>query len=178
MTQGQGFTLFELIVTVSLLAVLSSLAIPPFSDLLARSQISATSNLLLSHIQLARIRSILDSSTVVICPTHDGQTCQADSTNWSSGWMVFRDSHYQLPLRLEASDDILAAHHSSKHTTVSTTLSHVRYSPNGSASNGTLVLCSQRKSSSPSRAVIISITGRARVSGKAADGSVLNCPSL
>lgn len=175
MTQGRGFSLVELIVAVALLAILASIAVPSFQNLLQRNRIASSANLLLTHIQLARIRAILDAATVVICPSLDGTVCAADNTSWSQGWLVFRDTDYQLPPRLDPGDALLLAHQNSNAgISVSTSLPHIRYSPSGFASNDTLVLCSGADPQT-ARAIIISITGRARISRTAADGTALSC---
>jgi type IV fimbrial biogenesis protein FimT len=164
-----------LIVTVALLALLSSLAIPAFQDLQDRNRITGSVNLLLSHIQLARSRAVMDGRTVVICPTVDGASCEPDSDAWSRGWMVFQDADYRLPPQLDADDTLLLVYrHEAVWAALKTSPTHIRYSPTGFASNLTLTLCG-REGSRHARAVIISITGRARVAQTAADGSSLDC---
>lgn len=175
MTQDRGFSLVELIVAVALLAVLASIAIPSFQGLLQRNRVSGSANLLLTHIQLARIRAVMDGSTLVICPSADGAACAADSRGWSRGWLVFRDQDYRLPPRLDPGDSLLLSHQNAAAApAINTTLTHIRYSPSGSTSNGSLILCSGGNAQA-ARAIIISITGRARVSTRAADGSALGC---
>ena len=165
MTQGRGFSLVELIVAVVLLAILTSIAVPSFQNLLQRNRIASSANLLLTHIQLARIRAIMDAATVVICPSIDGSICAPDNEAWSQGWLVFKDLDFRQPPRLDPEDSLLLAHQNgSAWATVNTSLTHIRYSPAGdSARNGTLTLCS-RSDSHYARAIIISIVGRARVS--------------
>ncbi|MGH8459519.1 MAG: GspH/FimT family pseudopilin [Nevskiales bacterium] len=175
MTQGRGFSLVELIAAVALLAILASIAVPSFQNLLQRNRIAGSANLLLTHIQLARIRAIMDAATVVICPSPDGATCVADSRGWSQGWLVFSDADYRLPPRLDPEDTLLLAHqNSSARASVNTSLTHLRYSPSGSASMGSFVLCGGGDSKT-ARAIIVNIAGRARISRTAANGASLSC---
>jgi type IV fimbrial biogenesis protein FimT len=165
MTQGRGFSLIELIVAVALLAILTSLAIPSLHRLQEHNRITSSTNLLLTHIQLARIRAIMDAATVVICPSMDGAICTPDNEAWSHGWLVFKDYDFSLPAQLDPEDTLLLAHQNGNTwAAVNTAMTHIRYSPAGdSARNGTLTLCS-RSDSLYARAIIISIVGRARVS--------------
>jgi type IV fimbrial biogenesis protein FimT len=170
MTQGRGYSLVELIVSIAVLAVLASYAAPAFQNLLERNRISDGANLLLTHIQLARIRAVMDAVTVVICPSPDGTTCQPDSRGWSQGWLVFQDQDYGLPPRLDPEDTVLLVHQNvAARLAVHSSLTHIRYSPSGSASNGTLTLCG-RSGSRHARAIVISIVGRARVASTSANG--------
>lgn len=175
MTQDRGFSLVELLVAVTLLAVLTGLAVPAFHDLLQRNRVTAHVNLLFTHIQLARIRAVMDAVTVVICPTQDGITCVADNTVWSQGWMVFKDRNYGHPPILDPDDQLLIVHQGDAlATSVRSSLNHIRYSPSGYASNGTFTVCGPAGVRA-ARAIIINIVGRARVSSIAPDGSALIC---
>lgn len=179
MTQGKGFSLVELLVTISLFAVLASVASPSLQSLLQSSKATSSANQLLTHIQLARIRAVMDNATVVICPTLDGITCTASVEAWSNGWLVFKDLDYNQPPHLDADDTVITTHsNNSTDVGLHTTLSHIRFSPTGSAKNGTIVICPDG-TARHARAVILSIVGRARVSSTNATGGQLSCdPAL
>jgi type IV fimbrial biogenesis protein FimT len=175
MTQGRGFTLVELLVTVSIIVVLTSVAFPPFQSLLQRNKATSSANLLLSHIQLARMRAVMDGATVVVCPTTDGITCSADSEAWSHGWLTFKDLDYQQPPQPQLGDTVLSVHRNNGvEASLHTSLNHLRFSPSGNARNGTITICPDG-SGRHARAVILSIVGRARVSSTDSSGQPLNC---
>lgn len=164
MTQDRGFTLVELVLGILLLSLLGSIAVPSFNHMLQSSRVSTTTYLLFSHIQLARINALLSGSTIVICPSKNGIDCSQGADDWAKGWLVFRDTHYQLPLRYEAKDELLAVHiNNQPSVSILTSLSHIRYGAMGKASNGSLVICGHGNAGN-ARSVIINIMGRARIS--------------
>ncbi len=176
MTQERGFSLVESLVTVTLLVVLASLALPALQELRERNRVTASANQLLAHIQLARLRAVLDASDVVICPSTDGAICASDARAWSQGWLVFMDRNPQQQPQFDPDDDslLLVHRHDPGGAQVYGSPAYIRYYPSGYATNRTLTLCA-RSAPQHTRAIIISIVGRARVSSAAADGGTLTC---
>lgn len=89
-SRQRGFTLVELVVTISLVAILTTLAIPSFSEVLRQWRRDSATRELSTTIQLARSEAIKTSRQIVVCPSADGASC-ADSTEWNAGWIVFVD---------------------------------------------------------------------------------------
>ncbi len=86
----RGFTLVELVVTVALVAILTSLAIPSFTEVLRQWRRDSATRELSTSLQLARSEAVKSSRSLVVCPSTDGTACAA-STEWSTGWVVFVD---------------------------------------------------------------------------------------
>ncbi len=83
--RNQGFTLIELIVTSSILAIIFSIAVPAMADLIARSRQQALLNQVQDAIQKARAKAVLDRQMVVVCGTSDKTNCSSD---WRNGWLT------------------------------------------------------------------------------------------
>src|SRR3546814_10203980 len=66
-----GFSLIELIATVSVLATLLAIALPSFTTLLQGSRASGTYHLLTTSLAAARLRAIKDNAPVTVCPSAD-----------------------------------------------------------------------------------------------------------
>ena len=92
-----GFTLVELMVVVSLLAILMGLAAPSFARLAKAAAISSAVNQFLADMRFARSEAVRRGGGVVLCRSEDPEsaepTCSSslDSAGWASGWIVFND---------------------------------------------------------------------------------------
>jgi type IV fimbrial biogenesis protein FimT len=75
-----GFTLIELMVVVTVLGVLTSLAMPSFRDIIATQRIKNASFEVYASIVFARSEAITRNATVTITP--------ASGSDWASGWTV------------------------------------------------------------------------------------------
>lgn len=83
----QGFTLIELVVALSIAAILLAIAVPSYSGSRLNSQLRASSNDLLGSINLARSEAIKGGAVVTMCPSADGLACGGA---WHHGWLVRR----------------------------------------------------------------------------------------
>ena len=86
-----GFTLVELMVTVTLSVILIAIATPSFVTLLASRAAQAAADSLVSDLRLARFEAIKLSRTVSVCSSISGDVC-SDSASWKDGWIVFVDA--------------------------------------------------------------------------------------
>ncbi len=88
--RAAGVTLIELLLGMSVTAVLLALAVPSFREITASSRASSVESDLVTALNLARSESLRRGVPVSLCPSADGATCAA-STDWASGWIVFTD---------------------------------------------------------------------------------------
>jgi type IV fimbrial biogenesis protein FimT len=86
----RGFTLIELMVTVTVLGVLAMIAVPSFDGAVLSNKLSGFSNTFMASANLARSEAIKRNSVVRLCRSADGASC-ATSGNWQQGWIVFHD---------------------------------------------------------------------------------------
>jgi type IV fimbrial biogenesis protein FimT len=81
-----GFTLTELIISVSVMAILLALAVPSFRDAGLSSELRASANSLIASTNLARSEAIKRNAVTTLCVSSDGSTCTAGS--WEAGWIL------------------------------------------------------------------------------------------
>lgn len=87
MKNTQGFTLVELLITLVVLSILISLAVPSFRGLMDRNAVSATANNLLSSVLLARSEAVKREQSVIFSGNADFTTwaVAADTDNDGTG---------------------------------------------------------------------------------------------
>lgn len=92
----KGFTLIEVMVVVSILAILIALAAPSFTPMIERWRIRQATEQLQSTLYYARSEAIKRGGQVTIqkLPNNtNGCTAAAIDTNWGCGWFVCEDSN-------------------------------------------------------------------------------------
>lgn len=93
--RGSGFTLVELMVTVSIMAILMAIGVPQMREFMLKQQVAADYENLAQAIQLAKTEALKRSGAVSICPLTsetEAPACPSTATtDWSKGWMVFID---------------------------------------------------------------------------------------
>jgi type IV fimbrial biogenesis protein FimT len=169
-----GFTLYEMIVTMMLVAILVTLALPSFAGSLARSRQTTEINALFHAFHVARKTSITRREVIALCPSEDGRTCKA-SNDCSAGWLVFNNADSDSPPQIDPDEIILASHpvEDSLRITANRDVFVLR-ATHKRATNGTFVAC-DRAGRIPAKALIISYTGRPRVATERPDGTPFQC---
>lgn len=82
-----GFTLIELMVVMAIIAIVGTIALPAFRDMLASNRIVTSANELVTSFHQARSEAVRRSDTVTIaaCKPDCGATGTAA---WSNGWQT------------------------------------------------------------------------------------------
>src|ERR1700728_298321 len=89
--RSAGFTMIELMMTISIATIVMTLAIPSFRYVTNSNRIAGEVNGLLGDLQFARAEAVKEGRNVTVCISADGQSCVANATTWQSGWIVFSD---------------------------------------------------------------------------------------
>ena len=88
---NSGFTLIELMVTMAVIAIVATIAVPAMSDMITRSRTTATFNELQGLISYARSESAkTPGNSILLCASGNGTGCTGQQ-NWNVGWLIARD---------------------------------------------------------------------------------------
>ncbi|MEO7127477.1 MAG: GspH/FimT family pseudopilin, partial [Rhodoferax sp.] len=98
-TVHKGFTLVELLVTVTLVAIALALGVPSFTAFQRNAELTSAANSLVAAVNATRGEAMKRGMRAMMIP--------ADGANWSSGWVVFVDKNQSLAY--ETGSDITTA---------------------------------------------------------------------
>ena len=171
--RASGFTLLELIITIVILGIVASFAIPSFRQTILNNRLTAQINETSSLISYARSEaSKLREGVVTVCASTDSASCSG-SAAWETGWIIFRDDGNAV---LDGSDELMKVGGplSGGNTLrivdlTSNSGSYVQFASNGfpvpsvtDKAAGTFVLCDER-GAAEATAVAINISGQVRL---------------
>ena len=175
----RGYTLGELLTAMSVMGILTAVAVPGMQSMMANNRRVAMTNDLSYTMQLARSEAISRNQQITVCPSTNGLGCNGD--DWTDGWIVFNDLDRnrafgvdeRILLTVEGQDgiDIYTAEFSDFFT----------YRPNGriivdsfAENSGQFTICDAR-GNAPARVLFVTTAGRPRVSEYQPNGSAPNC---
>jgi type IV fimbrial biogenesis protein FimT len=86
--QRRGFTLIELMVTVAVLAIVLTVAVPSFANLVNGNRLTAQANDLLAAVEYAKTEAVKNNATVTFCHSSDGISCSVAPAGGWQGWLI------------------------------------------------------------------------------------------
>lgn len=171
---SRAYTLYELLMTLTLMALIAGLGIPSFSSILTRATIHTEINALFHAIHLARKESVVRKRVVSLCPSIDLSTCTSRN-DWSYGWLMFENSDKDSPPQRDPEEPLLQAHKVDSDVRITANRKGFTLrSTYKRATNGTLVFCDRGGRVAPV-ALVVSFTGRPRVAEKTPRGNAYFC---
>lgn len=172
--RSRGYSLYELLVTLTIASVILGLGTPSFGKLLANSRQIVEINALFHAVHHARKASIVRRAYLTICPSADGKQC-LPGRNWSAGWILFVNSDRDTPAEVDPGEVVLKQH--TVNPGIRLTANRHSFSLRTTrlrATNGTFVAC-DRGGRTEARALVISYTGRPRAAQRTPRGQPYVC---
>ena len=177
----RGFTVFELIVAMTIAALLVTVAIPSFVTVVRNSNQIGAANEFLSSLHLARDLAITRNVRVTVCTSSSGEACQ--DVGWDEGWIVFVDTDGNGQVSGDEVIDRAVSEVPVPSITSGQFANRIVYRPNGRVmagaianNTGELTFCDDRGAEF-ARVAIIDMSGRPRIAHHMMDGSDPACPS-
>lgn len=165
--------MIELMVTISIGALLVTFGVPMMSNLIEGNTISGHVNNFIGTVNLARSEALKRGVQVVVCrsdnPDADLPTCAASGTGWQSGWIAFADRNGNEQMDTASSGDVLLRVQGAMTDTggivrnISST--KLTFRPTGLMSSGLSTFTFSPRSQNPARqrCVCIGSSGRTRI---------------
>lgn len=162
----RGHTLPELIATLGVAAVLATVAVPSFSNLLLDSRMSAALTTAMHAVNRARQFSAARGQTIRLCGSDNGRLC-SERADWTGSLLLTDETaEFQHSLALDGGDGA---------PRIRSNRPIVRFEGgSGFVSPATFTIC-DRRGARAARAVIVSRSGRPRESARDASGGPLAC---
>lgn len=180
MYKSRGFTLIELMVVIAIVAILTTVAVPSFKQLIQSNTMSSNVNTFLADMRYARSEAIRRGGVVIMCrsdaPEAASPVCGAgsgpDGNGWVSGWIIFHDADDDGTRVATSTDPVLRVQSpiTSMDSIVEGSSTKFRFTATGrlrnlSSAGTTLQFGGGNYANSVQRIVCVSLGGHARIAG-------------
>lgn len=175
MRKDCGFTFIELLATLAIAAILTSIALPNLTYLVRKNRAQSTVAELQTALNFARLNAMTRNSYVVLCKSADGQRCNHGLPDWNGGWLIFDNLDRDSAIQVSAGEPVLQVRGPNrKRARMISNRTSFTFRPTGLRSvNGSFRYCSE--DGRYDRALIVSVRGRVRVSDKPDVDTTLRC---
>jgi type IV fimbrial biogenesis protein FimT len=175
----RGFTLIELMITITVAGILLAIAVPAFNSFLQNDRDTGQANSLVGSLGYARSEAVKRASPngITVCPSANGAAC--DAGPWTEGWIVIYIDPV-TPANTAVLQAVPALSGSNTVTPVAGPATGITFNSNGTAPAApfTLRICDIRGAAF-ARQVEVNVTGRVAASQKpgfSVAGAALACP--
>jgi type IV fimbrial biogenesis protein FimT len=149
--------------------------VPTFRDVQRNAARTRQVNQFIQAVYLARSEAIKRNRVVSLCPSLDGEACAPAGTAWATGWIVFVNGDRDSPAVRDADEELLRVYAPWPRGSLNANRTTLSFRPFGQMGvTATFTFCDDRGSPA-ARAVIISQTGRPRVSDRGPSNAALAC---
>ena len=157
--KSTGFTLPELMITLGVIAIVLSTAVPSISSMIRDNALAKQLNTVITDIHYARAEAVKRDVRVILCrsasPNATTPSCGGTTSVWETGYIVFADDGNNSNSIYNAGTDTLLirgqpASSGIKMRTNSTWNNNLEFNPDGSTnesgSTASMALCDSRGS--------------------------------
>ncbi|WP_148264886.1 GspH/FimT family pseudopilin [Collimonas fungivorans] len=110
---SKGFTLFELITTIAVVAILAAVGMPAMGNFISQNRLSGNVNEFIAATMLTRSEAIQRAGAVTICRSVGAETgsnvCDTSGSDWKDGWLVYVGTASDTPTTAAGSAHLILA---------------------------------------------------------------------
>ncbi|MGQ9425505.1 GspH/FimT family protein [Gilvimarinus sp. F26214L] len=170
----RGFTLFELLTTLTIASLLLFIGLPALSDTMKQSRSRAIAIELTGLFSMARQAAVNTERLVTVCGSSDQIHCDR---GWATGILVFVDGGSAGIV--DGGDRVLRYHSPALGGDLAwrtfQNKPYVQYKPNGSTdNNGNLTYCPDNRAPALARQIIVNRVGRIRLAADSDGNGIAN----
>jgi len=156
----KGFTLIELVVTVSILSILATIAVPNFNEFIIKMRVDNEISQLYRMLLITRNTAINSGHKTILCPLNNNFEC---TTQWQNELSVFIDVNNNKMLDVdEKVSRVREAITTGDKLVYGKYRNKITFKPTGQLSglaNGTFRYCPQRYKNN-ARGIVVARSGR------------------
>ena len=147
----RGFTLPELLITLGIVSIVLTLAVPSVSNMIRDNKLVTHLNAVVSDIHFARSEAVKRGVRVIICRSNDitatVPSCGGAAYDWSTGYIIFADDGSYVNTSYDAGTDTLLRRGMPSDSDVrlrtnSTWNNNLEINPDGSTNEGGVAIMS------------------------------------
>lgn len=134
MKHSKGFTLIELMLTLAVVAILLTMAVPSYRTFVQGNRVASQANTLLTALAYTRSEAVKRAAVISICRSSNQSSCGG---SWADGWIVFSDVDQDGALDAGTDTLLQAGDGLSGGSTLTAGSGFVRYAASGAAMDTT-----------------------------------------
>jgi type IV fimbrial biogenesis protein FimT len=187
--QQLGMTMIELLVTVSIVAILATMAAPSLREMVENNRLTALNNQLVSTLNYVRAESVKRAFPVTMCVRNSTGSGCATSGGFENGWIVFVDCDGDNALDASGCNygpgntnaaeeillDIVPDFNGVTVTGTSTATPSIRYKPNGGIAGVSGSLTLNTTTQEYEQSLNVGSTARYKIKIQSATGRIASC---
>jgi len=163
--QHKGFTLMEVMMVVTIVGILSIVAMPSIGEYIKNQRIKSQMFDVLNALNIARSEAVKRKTTTTFCSTTSFTDC-AGSTTWTTGYMIFEDANADATFDVGSDTSInTGAALSGGSNALIADANNIIYRTDGSISTTTTFAICDDRGEAHGREITVKQVGRASIEG-------------
>lgn len=161
-----GFTLIELMVVIVIAAILLTIAVPSFDNLIKRNNVDSLQSKLSSALSTARTEAASRNRIITICRSTDQANCVTDAAAsnfpWSNGWIIFEDNDGDGVVETASGDILIDVYRNTGGYTIRSTANRISFNSQGFSTDGAntlMTICEPKKDLVYARGLFVNRSG-------------------